>query len=531
MADEYNRPYRAHDPYGRPSDAGGTQQPANDPLAELARLIGQNDAFADSGRAAPARPRGTNGGAPQWSTPDPVRTPQQPSGDPYRQPLGPQHPGHGEYPQTAPEELHYADQGYDPRYAQADYEDPRYSSRGYAANAPHDGGVHFRGQHQGYDEQAHAGQFYPSMQPGEEIYEDVAPARRRGGIVTALALLTLATIGAAGAFGYRAMFSSGGGTAPPPVIKADTTPNKVVPAAQSSDQGPGKLIYDRVGEQRNQGERIVVREEQPVDIQDARSAPRVVSGIPNTPGTAAPGAPVITPAPTLSSPAPNAVPAGTPEPKRVRTVTIRPDQLGGEGPSVRTSATPPPPAAAPAPGRVTSAPASALARTASAASPAATPPAAIAPQPASNPAPTPAPAAPRPSRAQHSAPAPTATAGNAPLSLAPPGTAAPAPTRRTTRTAAAGSDAAAVSSGVGGSYTVQVSSQRSEVEAQSAFRAMQARYPTLLGDRQPIVRRADLGDKGVYYRAQVGPFGTAEQANAFCSSLKSAGGACVVQRN
>jgi hypothetical protein len=35
----------------------------------------------------------------------------------------------------------------------------------------------------------------------------------------------------------------------------------------------------------------------------------------------------------------------------------------------------------------------------------------------------------------------------------------------------------------------------------------------------------------VYYRAQVGPFGTVAEANQFCSNLKIAGGQCIVQKN
>ena len=78
---------------------------------------------------------------------------------------------------------------------------------------------------------------------------------------------------------------------------------------------------------------------------------------------------------------------------------------------------------------------------------------------------------------------------------------------------------------------VQVSAQRSEAEAQSAYRDLQAKFPQQLGGRHAVYRRADLGDKGVYYRALVGPFANAEQANAFCSNLKAAGGSCFMQRD
>ena len=83
----------------------------------------------------------------------------------------------------------------------------------------------------------------------------------------------------------------------------------------------------------------------------------------------------------------------------------------------------------------------------------------------------------------------------------------------------------------GGGYAVQVTSQRSEGEAQSAFHALQVKYPNQLGGRAPIIRRADLGEKGTYYRALVGPFGSAEEAAGLCSGLKAAGGNCIVQRN
>jgi cell division septation protein DedD len=40
-----------------------------------------------------------------------------------------------------------------------------------------------------------------------------------------------------------------------------------------------------------------------------------------------------------------------------------------------------------------------------------------------------------------------------------------------------------------------------------------------------------LGDRGTYYRAHVGPFANAEQANVLCDRLKSAGGECWVHKN
>jgi hypothetical protein len=84
---------------------------------------------------------------------------------------------------------------------------------------------------------------------------------------------------------------------------------------------------------------------------------------------------------------------------------------------------------------------------------------------------------------------------------------------------------------LGGGYAVQVTSERSESTAQAAFRVLQAKYPSQLSGRQPIIRRADLGAAGIYYRALVGPFALAEKAAKLCSGLKAAGGDCVILKN
>jgi hypothetical protein len=313
-------------------------------------------------------------------------------------------------------------------------------------------------------------------------------------MLTVTAVLALALIGTAAAFGYRAVFGNSGNT-PPPVIKAETTPNKIVPTSTANEQS--KQIYDRVGD-RNQAERIVAREEKPVDVKDAVRAapPRVVSSSFAADAMSNPAPAAASPIPANASAlAPAAALPATTEPKRVRTVTIRADQPGGAEPL----------AARPAPQPVRSA----------------------APMQVASVAPVAEPVAPSPVRPAAPRAAPPPVNSNAPLSLAPPSAAPAASTRHAPMRTASVPPAAAS----GGAYTVQISSQRSEAEAQSAFRSLQAKFPNLLSGRQPIIRRADLGDRGVYYRAQVGPFASSDQAGEFCASLKAAGGQCVVQRN
>ena len=87
------------------------------------------------------------------------------------------------------------------------------------------------------------------------------------------------------------------------------------------------------------------------------------------------------------------------------------------------------------------------------------------------------------------------------------------------------------SQAAGGAYVVQVSAQKTEDEARASYQSLQQKYPSVLSGRDASIRRADLGDKGVYYRAQIGPFATADQANSFCGDLKAAGGRCIVQKN
>jgi hypothetical protein len=82
-----------------------------------------------------------------------------------------------------------------------------------------------------------------------------------------------------------------------------------------------------------------------------------------------------------------------------------------------------------------------------------------------------------------------------------------------------------------GGYVVQLAIQRSEARAQASFRLMQAIYPSGFSGRSPIIKRSDLGAKGVFYRTLVGPFASAGDARQFCSSLKAAGGECIVQKN
>ncbi len=518
MADNIFRSHRGRDPIARDEVDPGAD--AGDPLAELARLIGRSIPRTDRHeRYDPAQPAddaavpGLDWAADESSAPEPNR-----DDDRYAPPLD---DSYSSYP---PQDRGYANE-------------PAGGDRFFSGSAERFGGFReeagdYAAHDAGYQEEQEAGfQRSASFAPGQpdryevddqhyddnqayaaEAYRDDSNPRRRGGLVVVVAVLGLAVLGTAGAFGYRAMF--GGSVLPtlPPIIKPANGPNKIMPsygdtqASNSSQSGTADA---------SSSEKLVSHEEQPVEMQEApRAAPRVVSTIPitpnqniapsgmtiggapfNAPAAAAPvppaPAPASGPAPQMAAPAP---PAPTPTgPKKVHTVTIRADQPAEAD---AAAAPAPPPAQRTAPRAAAPAPRSSRATPAGANQPIPLVPG------ASGDAAAPA-SAPR----THAAAVPTAVA------------AAPPP---------AASEAAPSSSG---GYSVQVTSQRSEADAQAAFRALQAKYPNQLGGREVVVRRADLGAKGIYYRALVGPFASAEAAAGMCSSLKAAGGNCLVQRN
>jgi hypothetical protein len=97
-----------------------------------------------------------------------------------------------------------------------------------------------------------------------------------------------------------------------------------------------------------------------------------------------------------------------------------------------------------------------------------------------------------------------------------------------TNTPDAGAAVPAPASGGQEGYLVQVSSQRSQDQAEAAFADMQSRFGSVLAGLSPTIQQADLGEQGIYYRVRVGPWSTREEAIQVCEALKAAGGSCFV---
>ena len=485
MADRYqNRPFPAADDY----DRGDTQARAeSDPLAELARLIGQNDPISAAAKAphplqsrANARPHyepmeedetAAPAGPPPWMQ----RARQEPPApqeyeEPEYQP-SPVHPLHRyATPLPAPaQDYHDEPQHAEPQYAEPQYAEPHYAESAEQAADPsrYDEALYGRiesGEHEYQRDPAYPDDPYAYQ---SEYEEEPEPPKRSRGMAKVAAVLVLAVVGTGGAYAYRNYVGSPR-TGEPPIIKADNSPTKVVPAPTDGvAKTPDRMVPG------DSGEKLVSREEAPVDV-NSKAGPRIAYPALNQNGNPPPVASVTTAAPPPATTANGTIPNS--EPRKIKTLAVKGDAENGGVPAGVAA-----PAAKPAP----------AVRTAAA----------------------------------HNNPASANASANGPLSLSPQGGAQPEPAA--TRTASVNPAPAA-----GGGYVVQVSSQRNEADAQASYRALQGKYPSVLGSQSLLVKRVDLGEKGVYYRAFAGPFSSADQATQVCNNLKAAGGPqCLIQRN
>lgn len=79
-----------------------------------------------------------------------------------------------------------------------------------------------------------------------------------------------------------------------------------------------------------------------------------------------------------------------------------------------------------------------------------------------------------------------------------------------------------------GRWWVQIASLTSRERALMEHKRQKNKLPALLGDREHRLVMADLGDKGVFHRVQVGRFADETAARDFCARIKGAGGSCIV---
>ena len=494
-------------------------EPRPDPLAELARIVGQNDPFQGilSG-AQPARNEPANANHPAaHAAPPPL-------------------PGFG-----------HADERHGPYGAEP------HATHGAADHqaVAHDPNGHYPAEH-------HPAEHYPAEQGGAfdpvaEAYgsqdgalaqEEFQPLRRRpsrGKLVAVMAALVVTVSAVAAGMSWR---KSGGflSSGTPKVIVADTSPLKVAPENPGGVEVPNqdRQIYARAPQDGQS--RVVDGREQPVDVRAAtpavsarapvsseRSPVSEALGDPRRVRTVAvnPDGTSYTPSTPAAASAQNVIPSGgLPPPVSVQTVSV-PTRTAAVAPAPAPVAERAPVAAAPAPA-VPAAPPMAAAEepTQSRAPVSVLPPARphIAAKPAVE-APS------RTASVAPAAPAPKAAAAPKPAAPAPKAAAKPKPAAEAPKAVVARTENPAPEKPAAGSrsYTVQIAVRPTEQEARSAWDQAQEKFGSSLENRPARLTSAKVNGKTVH-RVRLGPM-TKPEADAMCGRLKAKGSNCFVAVN
>ena len=549
-----------------------------DPLAELARIVGAEDPFAnlfdDARRPVP----GQDG--PQPAPGYAQRPLQEPTfgltADPHLAAERDMHP-----PEAV--ELRGAYDGYAQRPRdEFDPFDDRYPAgrrppARVLAAADEDGPYEDAA---GYPDELYALDADDDLQ---QAHPQRLQSRRRSwpGARMAVTLIGLAVIGTgAGMAWNRGLFEGAGlpGTrGTPPVILADGQPTKVKPAAPAPAIASAKDIFDRVGHAKTDTpDTLVPREELPVaidptsteaaasDLAAPKPASRPVRSISVEPdGGPAGAAPQGGRRVQVASADPLPPGSLSPEPRRVRTVkvladgtVVTGDAAGAPLGSVRGiqggDAQSGIPSLALAPTGADGEDGDAADRTSSAGALSTFPsegegagdqesaevdaaPGTFAAGPgsedggASKVLTALPPARPKTIPAQATIPARATTAAQAlnSHSFASQADAPPAPARQQV----ASLQPASAATPAGSLWVVQIASTKSQADANTAYQGLQRRLPSLFAGVKPTIKRADLGDKGTFYRLRVGGWSSRDAATAFCTKLKASGRDCVVAHN
>jgi hypothetical protein len=562
-----------------------TRRPRNsDPLSELARIVGQDDpyrALLANERAeapsdqAPQSPRKRRREPEFFTDPRLASQPETAANDDHQQEL------------AAFEEEAAAALSKNPAASRLPPEDFEAALRGILGDRRQPGPSADRDDgHAGAssgDSDAYAGQYedYPEEAQlvadgdGDYAAEEEPQRRSRRGLVATAAVLAIGAIGFGGFYFSRGA-SVRGTSSEPPVIMAEKQPTKVQGKGSDEAADPNKQIYETVKQAQEQGTKVVNRDEQPVDLNQALRRDGQTASLP--PGQRGISLPQPPQASNLG--------ARQDEPRKVKTVAVRPDgsivsegqaaepglsrgvapalqsrplmqnqagdaaqgqlqpQVQIQSPSQRqgsSQVTPSAPgnnsakqqarvgdieetesransplAIAPV-GNGQQPPEQAQARS----QPPAQAKAPIQPQSQSQADAKPqqravqSPAQP-PSRAQSQAQAQPPAQSQVARRVAN----APAEPAGASRAASASQD---------GSFVVQLAAPGSEQEARETFASLQRKHASELSGRQPIIRQAQVSGRTIWRLRVSAP--SREDAVALCNKLQAAGGACFVAKN
>ncbi|MCW6510821.1 SPOR domain-containing protein [Lichenifustis flavocetrariae] len=481
--------------YDVQGEKAGYGVPREDPLAELARLVGKDDPF----RAGAARAPAANVSPfPQLGAPHHPEHPEEESYEPHPDDV------FGDNQETAypdfdaqlrgsldtrhGEDLRQRDSlRFPPVPASHDAFDPGHS---YPAGAT-------RGDAPPLNADLWAEGALPqdSMQPGpfdgpvrnSEGEEQRSP-RRTVLVLAAVLLLTGGGLGAT--FLMRESSAVGGGSSSTPTIMASDTPVKVQSPDVTNGASPdgNTALLEKSGSDKVDNAKVVTKIEQPVDL---NQLPK--------PATS----------PAASAPSQAASPPNPfPEPRKVKTVLIRPDgSVVGDAPQTSSPVVP---------GGVVM-PAAADLGTAQPQADMAAPP----------PAPVAKPSTPKSTARVSSTPKdPNGGASGAKQAAAPAHVAKPKPP---VAVADASAPAETTPAATPGSWSVQLAAPPSEQEAKDVAARLQKKFASELGGQKPSIHKADRDGKSIY-RVRIGGQ-SQDDAKALCSKLQASGGSCFVVRN
>jgi len=79
-----------------------------------------------------------------------------------------------------------------------------------------------------------------------------------------------------------------------------------------------------------------------------------------------------------------------------------------------------------------------------------------------------------------------------------------------------------------GQFVAQLAALQSEAAVDPLWRRLSSRAPQLFAAAALDVERADLGQRGIYYRVRAGHFANRDQAALFCDRIRQMGQDCYV---
>lgn len=463
---------------------------------------------ASAGRQPLAQPASARREEPGFYQPDPA----PPHPDDYQRGFGArfaaqESPSRFFLPEDGPVHSAQPDRGYAPQMPPAaagqgyapsqQYHQPTFDPHAPAENYGHGYDPHYAGQEEwagdghGHALPQHAGHgedvdedFFADEDDFENDHHLGEPRRGRKKLLT-LTLIAAIFAGGGGVYLYK-MFKGGSEDKATPFIRADNRPSKEMPGNPGGRQFPNgeKAIYDRLTPD---GQQTQVAFNQ-AGAGPSASQPSMGNSLEDRIEEALKKAQKSGDAPPATAPSGR---PGTDQPTVVRSESYRPD--GTRVDTARPMITP----------TITDVSNGQL------------------PPPFGNALPVPS--------AQAAPPAPFRTTSAPAAPVAQPFTTASAPAPRAAPTRIATAAAVEHTPPAAGFY-VSLKSAPDEKAIERDIPSLSGKYKSVLGDVQLTVKIADLGTRGVTYRAVAGPLGTRQEAMELCQKIKGVGGdkACFV---